>query len=85
LLRCLKRIMRRRPVGVQAQFRISGQETIIETVSINVPSGDNMTARLCKIIALATDDRLIWILITCFRAEPLSLTPQHSGICHNPH
>ena len=42
--------------GVQAQFRISGQETIIETASVDVASGDNMIARLKNIIGLATDD-----------------------------
>ena len=42
--------------GVQAQFLISGQETIIETASVDVTSGDNMIARLKKIIGLAADD-----------------------------
>jgi hypothetical protein len=76
--------MRRRLVGIQAQFWISARETIIATASVNIASGDNMIARLCKVISLAIDDRLIWVLITRFGAEPLSFTPWHSGICHKP-
>lgn len=45
--------------GVQAQFRISGQETIIETASVDVAKGDNMIARLRNIIALATYEALV--------------------------
>ena len=45
--------------GVQAQFRISGQETIIETASVDVAKGDNMIARLRNIITLATEDALV--------------------------
>jgi len=45
--------------GVQAQFRISGQETIIETASVDVAQGDNMTARLRSIITLATEGALV--------------------------
>jgi len=59
LLRYLKRIIRRRSEGVQAQFRISGQETIIETASVDVTKGDNMIARLRKIIASAIEDALV--------------------------
>ncbi len=44
--------------GVQARFRISGQETIIETASVDVANGKNMTARLRNIIALATEEAL---------------------------
>lgn len=44
--------------GVQAQFRISGQETIIETASVDAAKGDNMIGRLRKILALATGDAL---------------------------
>jgi 5-methylcytosine-specific restriction enzyme subunit McrC len=51
--------MRRRSEGVQAQFRISGQETIIETASVDVTKGDNMIARLRRIIASATEDALV--------------------------
>ena len=45
--------------GLQAQFRISGQETIIETASVDVASGDDMIARLKNIIALETDAALV--------------------------
>jgi 5-methylcytosine-specific restriction enzyme subunit McrC len=46
--------------GLQARFRISGQETIIETASVDVANGDNMIARLRNIIAFSAP------------AEPLS-------------
>jgi 5-methylcytosine-specific restriction enzyme subunit McrC len=45
--------------GLQAQFRISGQETIIETASVDVAVGDDMIARLKNIIALETDGALV--------------------------
>src|SRR5690606_24411516 len=32
--------------GVQAQFRITGQETVVETASVDVASGENLVARL---------------------------------------
>ncbi len=44
--------------GVQAQFRISGQETIIETASVDIAKGDNIIARLRNIIALAANEAL---------------------------
>lgn len=42
--------------GVQARFRISGRETIIETASVDVANGENMPARLRNLIAFATND-----------------------------
>lgn len=45
--------------GVQAKFQISGQETIIETASVDVARGDNMIARLRSMIDLATAEALV--------------------------
>ena len=45
--------------GLQAQFRISGQETIIETASVDVATGDDMIARLKNIITVETDGALV--------------------------
>ncbi|MCY0146835.1 McrC family protein [Hoeflea sp. G2-23] len=40
--------------GVQAQFRISGQETVVETASLDVASGKDLVARLRDKLFLTT-------------------------------
>ncbi|MBU2982266.1 McrC family protein [Lentibacter algarum] len=45
--------------GLQARFRISGQEKIMETASVDIARGDNMVARLRSIVLLATEEVLV--------------------------
>lgn len=42
--------------GIQSQFQISGQSTIIETTSVDVANGTDITARLGELIASTTDN-----------------------------
>ena len=50
--------------GVQAQFQISGQSTIIETASVDVANGTDITARLGELIASTTGNAAQRALLT---------------------
>lgn len=46
--------------GVQAQFRITGQEAVVETASVDVADGKELVARLRnKLFATVTEERLV--------------------------
>ncbi|NEJ00149.1 McrC family protein [Rhizobium ruizarguesonis] len=46
--------------GVQAQFRITGQETVVETASVDVANGKDLTARLRdKFFSTVTQENLV--------------------------